>query len=239
MSSSSSSSDSSSDFATSLFPSVAGPTSNKQGKGKAKTVEERYQKKTPIEHILHRPESYIGSVQLDSQTVWIWSEEDQRFVYKQINFVPGLFKIFGKQQKGIPAKLETFSFNFCCKTENLLKACKPNSLILCCIVIADEILVNAADVKARETQEKRGNVVQTMTCIKVDIDRENQTISVRHELERSCLSRMPKMRLSEWKSKHFILFILVSSFSLLARSTMTETEYPLRFTRSTAFTFLS
>lgn len=71
-------------------------TTNKKTKGKSKTIEERYQKKTPIEHILHRPESYIGSVQSDSQSVWVWSEENQRMVYQQITFVPGLFKIFGK-----------------------------------------------------------------------------------------------------------------------------------------------
>lgn len=46
--------------------------------------------------------------------------------------------------------------------------------------MSDEILVNAADVRARETQERQGSVAQKMTCIKVDIDRDNKTISVGH-----------------------------------------------------------
>lgn len=69
----------------------------KKAKSKPKTIEERYQKKTPIEHILHRPESYIGSVQPESQSVWVWNEVLQRMVFKQITFVPGLFKIFGRR----------------------------------------------------------------------------------------------------------------------------------------------
>lgn len=136
--------------------------STKQGrKGENKTIEQRYQKKTPIEHILLRPESYIGSVQLDSQTVWVWNEEDQRMVYKQITFAPGLFKIFGTWFKECincdVQEVGSISFGS---------------------LLSDEILVNAADVKARETQERCGNVSQKMTNIKVEIDCENKLISV-------------------------------------------------------------
>lgn len=82
-----------------VMPSLVENTSVAPSKKKAKTVEERYQKKTPIEHILHRPESYIGSVQSDTQTTCVWSEESQRIESKQITFVPGLFKIFGWSRK--------------------------------------------------------------------------------------------------------------------------------------------
>lgn len=59
-----------------------------------KTIEETYQKKTPIEHILLRPDTYIGSVEREEQQMHVWDEERQKIVYKTIRYVPGLYKIF-------------------------------------------------------------------------------------------------------------------------------------------------
>eukprot|EP01069_Polyplicarium_translucidae_P008401 Polyplicarium_translucidae@DN3221_c0_g1_i2.p1 len=103
---------------------------------KDKTIEQRYQKKTQLEHILLRPDSYIGSVERETQTLWAWDEVERRMQHRSVSFVPGLCKIF------------------------------------------DEILVNAADVKAREIEEKGGRVKSKMNGLKVDIDRETATISV-------------------------------------------------------------
>ncbi|KAI4293514.1 hypothetical protein PAPHI01_2788, partial [Pancytospora philotis] len=44
----------------------------------AKTIEETYQKKTPKEHILLRPDTYIGSTDRDSQLSYVWDDEQQR-----------------------------------------------------------------------------------------------------------------------------------------------------------------
>ncbi|TRY95796.1 hypothetical protein DNTS_008329 [Danionella cerebrum] len=90
------------------------------------SVERIYQKKTQLEHILLRPDTYIGSVEPVTQQMWVF-DEDVGINCRDITFVPGLYKIF------------------------------------------DEILVNAADNKQRD---------KTMNCIKVDIDPENNTISV-------------------------------------------------------------
>lgn len=86
-------------FPTSQAASATTASVRQSNKGKNKTIEQRYQKKTQIEHILLRPESYIGSVQLDSQSAWVWSKEDSRMIYKQITFAPGLFKIFGENEQ--------------------------------------------------------------------------------------------------------------------------------------------
>ena len=59
-----------------------------------KTIEEQYQKKTPIEHILIRPDTYIGSVKIQKELMWIYSSENDKIVEKEINFSPGLYKIF-------------------------------------------------------------------------------------------------------------------------------------------------
>ena len=58
----------------------------------AKTIEEMYQKKTPKEHILLRPDTYIGSVDKDEQVVYVW--DGSRIVQRSISYAPGLYKIF-------------------------------------------------------------------------------------------------------------------------------------------------
>ena len=58
------------------------------------SIERVYQKKTQLEHILLRPDTYIGSVEFDTQTLWVWEED--KIVYREVTFVPGLYKIFGK-----------------------------------------------------------------------------------------------------------------------------------------------
>eukprot|EP01028_Stygiella_incarcerata_P004101 TRINITY_DN185_c0_g1_i1.p1 TRINITY_DN185_c0_g1~~TRINITY_DN185_c0_g1_i1.p1 ORF type:complete len:1625 (-),score=533.53 TRINITY_DN185_c0_g1_i1:176-5050(-) len=93
---------------------------------KKKTLEDIYQKKTQLEHILLRPDTYIGSVEQITETAWVY-DEGKGMTCREIEYVPGLYKIF------------------------------------------DEILVNAADNKQRDA---------TMDTIRVDIDRENGTISV-------------------------------------------------------------
>uniref|UniRef100_A0A672IIW0 DNA topoisomerase 2 n=1 Tax=Salarias fasciatus TaxID=181472 RepID=A0A672IIW0_SALFA len=90
------------------------------------SVERIYQKKTQLEHILLRPDSYIGSVEPVTQQMWVY-DTDAQLNCRDVTFVPGLYKIF------------------------------------------DEILVNAADNKQRD---------KSMSCIKVNIDVENNTISV-------------------------------------------------------------
>uniref|UniRef100_A0A667ZV02 DNA topoisomerase 2 n=1 Tax=Myripristis murdjan TaxID=586833 RepID=A0A667ZV02_9TELE len=90
------------------------------------SVERIYQKKTQLEHILLRPDTYIGSVEPVTQQMWVF-DEDIGLNCRDVTFVPGLYKIF------------------------------------------DEILVNAADNKQRD---------KNMSCIKVNIDVENNIISV-------------------------------------------------------------
>ncbi|KAK0097853.1 hypothetical protein PV326_013248 [Microctonus aethiopoides] len=94
---------------------------------KKKTIEGIYQKKSQLEHILLRPDTYIGSVEPVIEQMWVYDKEKAMMIQKEIKYVPGLYKIF------------------------------------------DEILVNAADNKQRDPK---------MNMIKIDIDAENNTISV-------------------------------------------------------------
>ncbi|XP_011297217.1 DNA topoisomerase 2 isoform X2 [Fopius arisanus] len=94
---------------------------------KKKTIEGIYQKKSQLEHILLRPDTYIGSVEFVQEQMWVYDKEKQMMIQREIKYVPGLYKIF------------------------------------------DEILVNAADNKQRDPK---------MDTIKIDIDADNNTISV-------------------------------------------------------------
>ncbi|PFH62563.1 hypothetical protein XA68_12983 [Ophiocordyceps unilateralis] len=93
----------------------------------SKSATETYQKLTQLEHIIKRPDTYIGSVEKTDQQMWVFNKSTSQMEYRNITFVPGFYKIF------------------------------------------DEILVNAADNKQRN---------DSMTHIKVNIDRESGEISV-------------------------------------------------------------
>ncbi|CAL1697067.1 unnamed protein product [Somion occarium] len=72
--------------------SEAGP-SREQEPRKKKTATETYTKLTQLEHILKRPDSYIGSVEIHQQAMWVWDSENNRMVNREIKYVPGFFKI--------------------------------------------------------------------------------------------------------------------------------------------------
>lgn len=60
----------------------------------SKTIEETYQKKTQKEHILLRPDTYIGAIDMDTQHMYVWDGDKNQIVNKSISYVPGLYKIF-------------------------------------------------------------------------------------------------------------------------------------------------
>uniref|UniRef100_A0A669EA87 DNA topoisomerase 2 n=1 Tax=Oreochromis niloticus TaxID=8128 RepID=A0A669EA87_ORENI len=62
-------------------------------KGSKLSVERVYQKKTQLEHILLRPDTYIGSVEPITQQMWVF-DEDIGMNQREITYVPGLYKIF-------------------------------------------------------------------------------------------------------------------------------------------------
>jgi DNA topoisomerase-2 len=52
------------------------------------------QQKTDKQHILDNPDTYIGSVEQVDADMWIMSEDDSKIVEKNINYIPGLYKLF-------------------------------------------------------------------------------------------------------------------------------------------------
>ncbi|CAK96636.1 uncharacterized protein An08g08550 [Aspergillus niger] len=67
--------------------------------GKSNNASEKYQKAsisglTQLEHIIKRPDTYIGSVERTTQQMWVYSSESDGMEYREVSYVPGLYKIF-------------------------------------------------------------------------------------------------------------------------------------------------
>ena len=69
-----------------------GPSESK--KPKSKTATEKYQKLSQYEHILVRPDTYIGSVEKTEQPMWVYNSETSQMEWRKVTYVPGLYKIF-------------------------------------------------------------------------------------------------------------------------------------------------
>lgn len=75
-------------------PHINETSNGETGAKKRLSVERIYQKKTQLEHILLRPDSYIGSTLKNTHPMWIMDDEKQCMISKDLTFSPGLYKIF-------------------------------------------------------------------------------------------------------------------------------------------------
>jgi DNA topoisomerase II len=55
---------------------------------------DRYQKLTQLEHIIKRPDTYIGSIERTDQQMWVFNSQTEQMEFRKVSFVPGLYKIF-------------------------------------------------------------------------------------------------------------------------------------------------
>jgi len=58
------------------------------------TLTNKYQQKSDKQHILDNPDTYIGAVEKVDSVMWILNETDDKIIEKEINYIPGLFKLF-------------------------------------------------------------------------------------------------------------------------------------------------
>jgi len=63
-------------------------------KKELKSIEETFVKKTQLEHIIDIPDTYIGSIEKTDIDTWVFDEEANKILYKNIKYIPGLYKIF-------------------------------------------------------------------------------------------------------------------------------------------------
>lgn len=65
-----------------------------KGEKSAPKSVEVYQKKSQLEHILLRPDSYVGSIERQSMEHWVFQDASGRMEKKTLEYVPALYKIF-------------------------------------------------------------------------------------------------------------------------------------------------
>jgi len=56
------------------------------------SIDKKYQKLTDVEHVLHRPGMYVGSIKTHTEECWIL--ENGKFVLKWVSYNPGFLKLF-------------------------------------------------------------------------------------------------------------------------------------------------
>ncbi|KAI0244722.1 hypothetical protein L0F63_003949 [Massospora cicadina] len=76
--------------------------------GKNKTIEEIYQKKMQLEHILLRLDTYIGSTKMNIQWLWIYDDTTDSLIEKDIQLIPCFFKIFDEIWDPTMSKIKVF-----------------------------------------------------------------------------------------------------------------------------------
>lgn len=54
----------------------------------------KYDKVDPREHVLKRPNMYIGSIELDTYNTWVYNADHNSMEKRNIKYVPGLYKIY-------------------------------------------------------------------------------------------------------------------------------------------------
>lgn len=73
---------------------VAANNAGKTNGGSKSSASSQYQRLSQLEHVLKRPDTYIGSVEMTESKMWVYDEEKASMVYKSVTIVPGLYKIF-------------------------------------------------------------------------------------------------------------------------------------------------
>lgn len=100
-----------------LAPSTnAGNVPTPAAAGNKKTVEQMYQKKTQLEHILLRPDTYIGSVEPLTTHMFVLDQETKKIVDRQVTYTPGLYKIFDESEYTYSNLSCSVSFPVCSNT---------------------------------------------------------------------------------------------------------------------------
>ena len=57
-------------------------------------LQNKYQKKSSKQHVLDNPDTYIGSIEHINNKEFIFNEETNTIIQKNIDIIPGLYKLF-------------------------------------------------------------------------------------------------------------------------------------------------
>ena len=57
-------------------------------------LKKKYQKKSDKQHVLDNPDTYIGSIENIVNNSYIYDNNSNKIIQKNIEFIPGLYKLF-------------------------------------------------------------------------------------------------------------------------------------------------
>ena len=57
-------------------------------------IADKYQKKSQLEHILDIPDTYIGSIEKQEESLYIFNETKNKITKRKITYIAGLQRIF-------------------------------------------------------------------------------------------------------------------------------------------------
>ena len=85
----------------------------------------KYQKMSDKEHILKKPDTYIGSIEMTEAETFVYDSATSSIVHRTIHYIPGLYKLF---DEGAVNSRDHFV-----RQEQAIRDAKPNALPVTCI----------------------------------------------------------------------------------------------------------
>ena len=85
----------------------------------------KYQKMSDKEHILKKPDTYIGSIEMAEAETFVYDSATSSIVHRTIHYIPGLYKLF---DEGAVNSRDHFV-----RQEQAIRDAKPNALPVTCI----------------------------------------------------------------------------------------------------------
>ena len=97
-------------------------TSNEK---ESKNIKDKYVKLDPIEHVLRRPNMYVGSIEEDEYTTWIFDDKLKKMKKIKLKYVPGFYKIYDELIVNVLDHMKRIQMSKS-KTKNIVKTIKIN-----------------------------------------------------------------------------------------------------------------
>ena len=100
-------------------------SSKKKDTKKAKGIEDKYVKLNPIEHVLRRPNMYVGSIEEDEYTTWVFDDNTEKMKKTKLKYVPGFYKIYDELIVNVLDHMKRIEMSKS-KSKNIVKNIKVN-----------------------------------------------------------------------------------------------------------------
>ena len=88
-------------------------------------ISNKYVKLDPIEHVLRRPNMYVGSIEEDDYTTWVFDDKNEKMKKMKLKYVPGFYKIYDELIVNVLDHMKRIEMTET-ETKNIVKNIKIN-----------------------------------------------------------------------------------------------------------------